>query len=81
MAVGDGLVGDVLHHAQADGVVELVHVVGIVGGLARAATFENRDGQAGAGGDLFRHHQAGPAAADDGHVDWFEVFHNWFRIS
>src|SRR5689334_3873270 len=76
MAVRNSLVGDVLHHAKADGIVELVHVPGIVGGLARSPAFEDRDRQAAAGGDLLRHHQAGPAAAHDSHVDWFEVFHN-----
>ena len=41
----DGFLGDVLHHAQANGVVQFVHVQRVVGRLARHAAFEHRDGQ------------------------------------
>ena len=34
--MGDGLIGDVLHHAQADGVVEFVHAGGVIGSLCGA---------------------------------------------
>jgi hypothetical protein len=44
VAVGDGFLGRVLHHAQTDVVIEFVHGHRIVGGLARNAALEDGDG-------------------------------------
>jgi len=38
----DGLVGNVLHHANTDGVVELVHSGGVVRSFARAPRSRTR---------------------------------------
>ena len=41
--VRDCLFGDVLHHAQADVVIELVHVHGVVGHSSRAPSLQRQD--------------------------------------
>jgi hypothetical protein len=39
VADGDGFLGEVLHHAEADGVGEFVHAVGVFGGCVGGAAF------------------------------------------
>ncbi len=75
MAVRYGLFGDVLHHAQADVVVELVHVHRVVGQTARGAAFQRQHVQRCPGNKLLGHGETGPAAADDGDIHGFEVSH------
>ena|SRR5438105_4871173 len=69
VAKRDGLFGEVLHHAKTNGVVQFIHVRGIIGGPAGRAAFENDDVERGALGKLFGHEQASPAAADDDGVN------------
>jgi hypothetical protein len=71
----DGLLGDVLHHSEADVVVELVHVHGVTGKVAGCAAFEGQDVERSAGDELLGEGEAGPTAADDGDVHRFEVGH------
>ena len=75
MPVRDGFKRDVLHEAGADGVVEFVHSVGVVGGFARGSALEDQDGESGAFGYFFGHGEAGPASAYYGYVYAFEGFH------
>ncbi len=75
VAVRDGLFSDVLHHAQADVVVELIHVHGVFGEAARVAAFKSQDVGRGAGDELLGHGESGPAAADDHDIYGFEVGH------
>ena len=77
--VRDGLFGDVLHHAQADVVIELVHVHGVVGHASRGAAFERQHVERSPADEFLRHGEAGPAAADDGDVYGFEIGHIWRR--
>ncbi len=71
MAVRDGFLGRILHHAQTDVVVELIHGHCVVVDLARNAALEDSDRLRGLRSDLFGHQQAGPTATDDCHVNRF----------
>ncbi len=73
--VGQGFIGEILHHAEADGVVELVHAGGVLAVFAAGAAFQDDDRMRGARGDFFGHQEAGESAADDHHVDWLEALH------
>src|SRR5580658_877973 len=75
MAVRYGLFRDVLHHAQADVVVELVHVHGIIGQISRGAAFQRQHADRSSAHQFLGHGQAGPAAADDGDINRFKVGH------
>ena len=75
VAMRDGLVGDVLHHPNTDGVVELVHSGRVVGGFAWGSALENQNRKGSAAGDFFGHREAGPAAANNRHVYRLESFH------
>src|SRR5258705_10622745 len=71
----DGVLGEILHHVEADGETQLVHVVGVVGGFSGGAAFENEDGERSAGAEFLGHEQAGPASADDHDVHRGKRFH------
>ena len=73
--MGQGFIGEILHHAQADGVVELVHAGGVLAVFPAGAAFQDDDRMGGARGDFFGHQEAGKAAAHDHHVDWLEALH------
>ena len=75
VAEGDSVLGEVLHHVEADGVVQFVHGVGVIGGLASGATFKNDDVERGASAEFFGHEKAGPTAANDDDVYGGERFH------
>ena len=74
MAMGHRIFGRVLHHAQTEGVIDLVHAVGVFGQRARGAAFEDHDFEAGAGGEFLRHGEARPAATAD-HDIYFLPLH------
>ena len=76
MPVRDGLFGDVLHHAQADVIVQFVHVHGIVGEVTRSAALQRQHAGGCAGDELLRHGKSGPAAAHDGDIYGFEIGHS-----
>jgi hypothetical protein len=65
MTKRDGFLGEVLHHAETNGVVKLVHVGGVIGGLARRTAFQNDGGQGSARAKLFGHQQAGPPTTNN----------------
>ncbi len=71
----DGLVCYVLHQANADRVVELVHSLHVVGNFAWRAALQNQNRERRAAGDFFRHRKTGPAATDDRNVYTLECFH------
>src|SRR5579864_5718685 len=41
----NGFLREILHHAKADGVVEFVHSIGVVGCLTRNASFQDDNGE------------------------------------
>jgi len=49
VAESDRLLGEILHHAHADGVVQFVHGVGVVGGIPWNAALQNHSGRARCG--------------------------------
>src|SRR5207244_3077452 len=75
VTVSDGFVGDVLHHAVADEVVQLIHGAGIIGKLAGWPALQHDYRERRSGGDLLRHRQADPAAARNHDVYWLEALH------
>src|SRR6185369_2490027 len=75
VAKRDGFLGSILHHAQADGVIQLVHVGEILVWLTRPAPFQDNNVQAGARTEFFGHEQACPAASDNDNVHARESSH------
>src|SRR5205814_4672732 len=75
MPVGDGFLRRILHHAQTDVVVELIHRHGVVREFARTAALEDGHRQRRFRGDFLGRQQAGPAATDDGDVNGLEIGH------
>jgi hypothetical protein len=43
VAEGYRFIANGLHHAQTDGVIQLVHIVEVIAGFARPAALEHRD--------------------------------------
>jgi hypothetical protein len=70
-----GLLRKILHHAHADGVIELVHALGVVFGLSGAAALKHYDRERGARAEFLGHEQAGPSAPDDHDVHRGQGFH------
>src|SRR5215469_8244213 len=81
MTVRGRLLGGVLHHAIAEGVVQLIHIGAVVGGLARSAAFENHDGEPGARGNLLGQCEADKTAAGDYDIDGLELLHGVWETS
>ena len=75
VAKRNGFFREVMHHAQADGGVELIHVRCVVGGLAGRAALQDNNGQRSSLAELFSHEQTGPAAANDNSVDRRKLLH------
>lgn len=75
VAMRDGLLRHVLHHAEADDVVDLVHAGGVVGKLAGGPSFQHDNGQRAAGDDLLGHQQSGPAAAHNHEIHQLQTDH------
>src|SRR5579864_1114695 len=75
MPVRDRFFSRVLHHAQTDVVVELIHRHGVVLQLARTATLEDDDGLGRFRGEFLCHQEAGPTASNDGDVYGLEIGH------
>ena len=75
VAQRDRLQRIVLHHAEADVVVELVHAAGVVFLVARRAALEHHHRKRRARGQLLGHQQAGPAAADDHRIGFGQGLH------
>ena len=79
----DGLLRDVLHHAHADRVVELVHVQRVVGGLARMPR-SSTSTLCACAREFLGHGETAPAAADDGDVHGLQIRHGhiqWFTFN
>src|SRR5438477_11652748 len=73
--MGYGVLGGVLHHLEADHVVELVHAGCVIGQPARWSALEDDDGKRAASRDLLRHQEASPSASDNHDIHRFETCH------
>src|SRR5260370_25190433 len=69
------LLRKILHHAHADGVVELIHALGVVFGLSGAAALKHYDRERGARAEFLGHEQAGPSPPDDHDIHRGQGFH------
>jgi hypothetical protein len=67
MPMGDGLVGWILHQADA-AIIDLVHPAGILRDVACRAALQNNYLQSRSGGYFFGHHQTAPPTADYDYV-------------
>ena len=74
--VSKRLVGEILHHAKPDSVVQFVHASVVVRTLAGRPAFQNNHGKRCASGDFFGHQEAGPAASGDHDVNGFQTLHD-----
>src|SRR5437773_1649421 len=75
MPVRDGFFRRVLHHAQTDVVIELVHRHGVVREPARTSALEDGYRERRFRGDFLRRQKTGPAAADNSDVNGLEIDH------
>ena len=68
--------GDILHHAEANGVIQFIHVVAVVVGLSGPSAFQHDHGEGGTRAKFLGHEQAGPSATDNHHVHGWQGFHS-----
>ena len=81
MAVRHRFLGGVLHHAIAEGIIQLIHVRGIIGSLTRLAAFENHYRERGARGNLFSQCEADKTTAGYYNIDGLELLHGVWQTS
>src|SRR6516165_8650734 len=81
MAMRGRLLRRILHHAIAEGIIQLIHVRGIIGSLARLAAFENHYRKCGARRNLFSQCEADEAAAGYYNIDGLELLHGVWQTS
>ena len=65
----DRFLGEIQHHAEANGVIKFVHVSRVIRGLAGRAALQDDDVQGSARAELFCHEQSSPPPANDDGVD------------
>ena len=68
--------GNILHHAEANGVVQFIHVVAVVVGLSRPSAFQHDHGKCSTRAKFLGHQQACPSAPDNHHVHGWQCLHS-----
>ena len=68
--------GEILHHAITERVVELIHAGGVIGELAGLAALQNHHRERGSGGDFLRQSESDETAACDHDIDRFQLLHD-----
>ena len=70
--MGNGLVGGILHQADA-AIIDFIHAVGILRHVAGGSALKDNYIQSGSGSYFFSHHEAAPPAADHNHIRGFQA--------
>ena len=64
-----GLLREILHHAEAQRVIELVHPRGVIGKLARLPSLQHHHGERRSRGDLLGQGEADESATGNHNID------------
>src|SRR5215470_5578755 len=68
MAKRDRFFGCILYQPVADGVIEFIHSLKVVGGFARSAPFQDDHRERRSGAEFLGQQQSAPTAANDDHI-------------